>query len=610
MDGKVIRSTLILVNAISRNYDGSLSESPQLGLLYIATLVRNNGYPVKILAGDDLFTSITTNISLTNGPVLLGFYTNSDNITEVKRLAYYSKMVMPSIRIVFGGPLANVDYERMISSKYLDFVAFGDGEYLTLELMAKMDRGELEFPEISGLVWKHPNGETVVNQPRSTFRDLDQLPIPDRSLYPLDRLGLRSQIVTSRGCGFRCTFCFESTNRKYRSHSPDRVIEEIRELKAQYGTRYFTFVDDVFTTDHKRVRELCERFLTEFKPHEDFFWYCESRVDTLAKFPDLVPLMQKAGLVRIQIGTESGSQAVIDAYRKQIKLSEIEEAVAQCVEAGVLSVFTNFIIGGALDTEETLAETRDFALKLLRLAPGRLEINTTFLSPYPGTDIALRPDAYRIRVLDDEFVTGLSDDYIFAETYDLSKEKILNIEREFMLEFRSAMFAQIPDLEIELLLEHLAMNKHGLRTRWSDLLRSDPILGCAGKLLMSHSYDRRSQADEGLLEDTLVPLRTFSLRDWRNGSYFWHLRRKHLTMNAYEFRLLELCGGKLTVAEIIDRAVQYWNGNVDRQQIARDVKAFLTQLSHEALLVFRQTYKLNPLLDHSKETDYASVQSA
>jgi radical SAM superfamily enzyme YgiQ (UPF0313 family) len=493
----------------------------------------------------------------------------------------------------------------LIASDVIDFVACGDGEYLTVELMDAISRGDSDFADISGLVWQRPNGDFVVNQPRATFRDLDQLPIPDRSLYPIDGLGLRSQIVTSRGCGFKCTFCFESTNRKYRAHSPDRVIEEIHQLRAKYGMRYFTIVDDIFTTDHKRVRQLCERFRTEFKPHEDFFWYCEARVDTLSKYPDLIPMMQEAGLVRIQIGTESGSQAVIDAYKKQINLSQVEDVVAQCAKAGGLSVFTNFIIGGALETEETIAETKAFALKLLKLAPGRLEINTTFLSPYPGTDIALRPDAYRVRILDQNFETGISEDYIFAETFDVPKEKILSSERELMMAFRDAMIAQVAELDIELLLEHLTMNKHGLRTRWSDLLRGDPILGSAGKLLMSKTYHRRSKDDAEPLDDAMVPLRTFSLRNWRNESYMWLIRRRCLSFNPYEFRLLELCGGKLTIAQIVDKAAQYWEGEVARREISSDVKKFLHQLSHEGLLVFRQTPNLCLTRKKEEEISYA-----
>jgi radical SAM superfamily enzyme YgiQ (UPF0313 family) len=219
-------------------------------------------------------------------------------------------------------------------------------------------------------------------------------------MYPMQQVGIRSHIVTSRGCGFRCTFCYESTNRKYRAHSPGRVIDEMLDLQEKYGTTYFAFVDDVFTQNPRRLQQICELLQRHFRPHQNLFWYCESRVDSLARHPDLVPMMKDAGLVRIQIGTESGSQEVIDAYKKEIKLEQIHAAVEQCARAQVLSVYTNFIIGGALETEHTFAETLKLAKTLLRVAPGRFECNTTYLSPYPMTDIERNPNNYGIEILD------------------------------------------------------------------------------------------------------------------------------------------------------------------------------------------------------------------
>ncbi|MCK5687359.1 radical SAM protein [bacterium] len=523
---------------------------------------------------------------------MVGFYTNSDNIHEVLRLANYAKTISPSVKIILGGPLASVEFRQLILNDDIDFVASGDGEYLTLELLQSLDKCNSDFSHINGLTWKNTKNKTVVNKPRATFRDLDSLPIPDRSIYPIDGISIRSQIVTSRGCGFRCTFCFESTNRKYRSHSVDRVIEEIKLLKNKYNTSYFVFVDDVFTTNHKRLRELCHRFIDEFTPHKDFFWYCEARVDTLSKYPDLVPLMKKAGLVRIQIGTESGSQKVIDAYKKQICLLEIVEAVSQCVKANVLSIFDNFIVGGALETTETLEQTRQLALKLLRLAPGKLEINASFLSPYPGTDITMRPEAYEVKIIDHEFISGLSDDYIFVESLNIPKQQIIDFERNFLQEFRREMIALIPKLSIEELLKHLSMNKYGLQTRWSDLFKQDSILSCTAKVLATKVYYRYSKDKDFSVTESLVPLRTFSLRDWKNESFFWILRRKKLQLNAFEFYILECCGGKLSIREIIDLSVKFWNGKVTFIQMKKDVIKFLEQLSEESLMVFRLTPKL------------------
>lgn len=583
---------LVLLNSISRNYDGSLSESPQMGLVYIATTAKRNNYDVSILAGDDLYKQLLEVCTKDKLQCLVGFYTNSDNIHEVLRLAQFIKINASSAKTIFGGPLASVDYESLIQSSYVDFVARGDGEELVLELLSAMEISNHGYNLISGLVWKDQMGNVVCNPQRSPFRQLDSIPIPDRTLYPLDCFGLKSQLVTSRGCGFKCTFCFESTNRKYRAHSPERVIEEIKQLKENYGTKYFTIVDDIFTTDHKRLRKICDLFRKEFSPHKDFFWYCEARVDTLAKFPDLIPLMSEAGLVRIQIGTESGSQSVIDAYKKHIKLDQIYETVKQCADSNILSVFTNFIIGGALETEGSFESTKKLALDLLDIAPGVLELNTTFLSPYPGTDIANNPEKYEIKLIDKDFVTGLSDDYMFVETNSLSKERIKELERSFMRTIRKKMLEQIPNISVNHLLRHLQMNKFGLQTQWSDIARKDSILNGLHKLLNSAAYSRCTDIDSQKIKLDSIPIRTFSLRDWHGGSYTWFLMDKKIELNEYEYFILELCGGKLSFSEIASKCTQYWNGSVSNSAIHDDLQQYLLKLSYEGLIVFRKTFSV------------------
>ncbi len=578
----------LLVNVVTRNYDGSTSDSPQLGLLYIATLLRDQGHPVSVAIGDNLFPRVTDFIASTSSqPAIVGFYANSDNIFEVYRILEFIRKQYPDVRTILGGPLANVSFSTLIERNDVDFVAIGDGEYLMLELIESLNASAADFGRIDGLVWKQ-DGRAIVNKPRTTFRNLDELPIPDRDLYPTQNFGVRSQIVTSRGCGFRCTFCFESTNRKYRAHSAQRVVDEIKYLQDRYRTRYFSFVDDIFTTNHKRVRELCELFHAQLSPHKNFVFYCEARVDTLARFPDLIPLMQDAGLVRIQIGTESGDQSVVNAYKKQITLDDVRTAVAQCNDAEVLSVFTNFIIGGALETQESFQATSDFAIELLELAPGRLECNTTFLSPYPGTDIALRPHSYEIDILDREFVTGLSDDHIFVETLSLPKEEILELEHDFRQRFAHRMQELIPTLPLKLVLQHLEMRNHGLATRWSDHLAGDPIFRCLGRFSASRNYFGARMANGICDQSTLIPQRTFSLREVRNGQLTWSLRRRTIEFRKFEYWIIEHCSGKVSVSDIAQRAMHDWGFDQPEHTMKKSIMSYLSELASEGLVVFRK----------------------
>jgi anaerobic magnesium-protoporphyrin IX monomethyl ester cyclase len=338
--------SLVLVNPVLRHLSGELQDSPQLGLVFIGTVARNAGYEVTIIAGENVLEKLSSALR-SREKALVGFYANSDNFQEVIRLAKGVKALRPDVHTIVGGPLANIEDPRLIANAAIDFNCRGDGEHLVTELLAHLAWGEPPIASIRGLTHKS-EGNVTTNEPRDLQVDLDALPIPDRSLYPSTQVGIKSQVVTSRGCGFRCTFCFESTNRKYRAHSPQRVVEEMLYLQEEYGTTYFSFVDDIFTQNRKRVLQICDLLHQRFRPHVNLFWYCEARVDQIAKNPDLLRTMSAAGLTRIQIGTESGSQAVIDAYKKQITLDQILQTVQLAAEADVLSIFTNFIVGGRL----------------------------------------------------------------------------------------------------------------------------------------------------------------------------------------------------------------------------------------------------------------------
>ena len=262
-------------------------------------------------------------------------------------------------------------------------------------------------------------------------------------------------------------------------------------------------------------------------------------------------------------------------------------AVQQCNDAKVLSVFTNFILGGALETAESIQATQAFALELIRTAPGRLECNHTYLSPYPGTDIALRPKAYDIEILDKEFVTGLSDDHIFVETKELSKREILAAGAAFNAAIAKQMKDLIPSLPLSLTLHHLEMRNHGLLTRWSDLFAADGILTCLSRLTGSNDYYGPKQMSSEADLSRLVPQRTFSLRGLTSGKFCWPLRNRQFDLGPFEEWVLEHCSGKLTILEIAQRAVGTFKYDAPVTEVSDGIYSFIKDLSREGLIVFR-----------------------
>src|SRR5687768_774466 len=109
-----LKPHLVLVNCVHREVNGSISRSPQLGLLYIASTAKQSGYNVALVAGDAVFHDIASHCD--GGlPLLVGFYVNSDNCQESARVAALLKSRFAWIRTIAGGPVANVQDLELVN---------------------------------------------------------------------------------------------------------------------------------------------------------------------------------------------------------------------------------------------------------------------------------------------------------------------------------------------------------------------------------------------------------------------------------------------------------------------------------------------------------------
>ena len=111
-------------------------------------------------------------------------------------------------------------------------------------------------------------------------------------------------------------------NRKINYVSLENVRKDLINLLTVTQTNEVYIVDDTFTTTPRRVADVCNIFM-DIKSGFDFVWYCEGRVNVLARNPELIDMMYNAGLRKLQIGIESGVQKVLDSYNKRITLKQI-----------------------------------------------------------------------------------------------------------------------------------------------------------------------------------------------------------------------------------------------------------------------------------------------
>jgi biotin synthase-like enzyme len=187
-----------------------------------------------------------------------------------------------------------------------------------------------------------------------------------------------TNIFTSRGCPYGCTFCGAKTTwtRKFRARSPENVVAEMEEVYTRFGIPNFFISDDLFTLKRTRVLEICSLILEKKLP---ITWTCLSRVNTVDR--EMLARMKKAGCYLICYGLESGSQAILDKLDKGTTVEQGIEAVAMAKEAGI-KVFGSFMIGSPGETPETVEAT----IRLIRTMKLD-EVGLGVTTAYPGTDL-------------------------------------------------------------------------------------------------------------------------------------------------------------------------------------------------------------------------------
>lgn len=580
---------LILVNIVYRAHNGLISSMPQLGLLSISTYATLNGIKSTVIHTDSPLAELKT-IMTTSSAALIGFYCNSDNITNVLKTARLLKEVIANnreIKIVLGGPLADALCNDLMNEPAIDFVCRGDGEVFIVELIRALENKDSDFALIGGLSYKIDGIANHVAK-RDIVKDLDTYPIPDRDACKQTDKSEKVALITSRGCGFKCAFCFESSQRTIRYHSVTRVINEIKMLLDKYDAQYITFSDDALTTNLTRLEEICKAIIANFQPFEQLIWYCEGRVDSLSKRPDLVNLMRRAGMARIQIGSESGCQKIIDSYGKNITIEQIKSAVKLLHIAGVQSIYTNFILGGPFESNEAFQKTVELMRCLFELAPGRFECSCNFLSPYPGTDIFTRPEHFELILTDTDFFTDSSGNYVCTLSKEFTKQILLERRRIFEAEQNFQMRKIAPNVPMALIREHLINSLRGLKTQWAGFFLTDEIFANWLNFIKTKKYQHELTNIAVLDVQKIVPCRTVGLTKINNGVLRWEIMAQEIFFSDDELLLLELFSGKLNFEEIFDIVYKgFCKKGAAPEALFTDIVNYAKQLSETSLVVFK-----------------------
>ncbi len=311
---------------------------PPLGILYICSHLRQKGLNAEVF--DSTFSSRQQlwDLLKQGPPSILGIYANLMTRSNVVEILGVAKEL--GWQTLVGGPEPGAYVNEYLAAG-ADVVVIGEGELTLEELVPALHSHRLEkLHQIDGIAFQGQDGEVVRTKPREQIKDIDAQPWPAREVIDMARYvevwrehhGKGSvSLITARGCPYHCRWCsHEVFGKTHRRRKPASVADELQWLIGRYHPQMAWMADDVFTIHHgwlfQYAAELKQRSLK--LPFE-----CISRADRLN--PKVVDTLAEMGCFRVWIGSESGSQRILDAMERGVTVEQVQTGVALCRSAGI-----------------------------------------------------------------------------------------------------------------------------------------------------------------------------------------------------------------------------------------------------------------------------------
>lgn len=311
---------------------------PPLGILYLCSHLRKKGLIAEVF--DSTFSSRQNlwDLLRQGPPSILGVYANlmtRPNVVEILRVAKEEGW-----RTIVGGPEPGAYVNEYLAAG-ADVVVLGEGEVTLEELVPVLQSQAVEkLRQVDGIAFRSEDGSVVRTKPREQIKDIDAQPWPARESIDMARYvevwrthhGMGSvSLITARGCPYSCRWCsHEVFGKTHRRRKPGSVADELEWLINTYQPQMAWMADDVFTIHHgwlfQYAAELKQRGLK--LPFE-----CISRADRLNS--KVVDTLAEMGCFRVWIGSESGSQRILDAMERGVTVEEVQSAVALCKSKGI-----------------------------------------------------------------------------------------------------------------------------------------------------------------------------------------------------------------------------------------------------------------------------------
>jgi radical SAM superfamily enzyme YgiQ (UPF0313 family) len=392
-----------------------------LGLGYVTSALKAAGHTVHVLNTNHSDVSPDQQVEEAVqrfDPDMCATGGLSPFLPQIQKIFSTARRVKPSIINIAGGGVASSEPDLVPVVMDADVGVIGEGEETIIELADAYLRGH-DISKVDGIVFRNARGGAVRTPARESNRSLGDLAWPDYEAFgfgqviesqrPMDNYFFHTHdrpraidMICSRSCPYRCTFCFHPTGKVYRDRPLDDFFAELDSLVKAYGINSVAIIDELFSLKKRRLLEFCER-IAPYKLH----WVVQLHVAVADD--NILDAMKASGCTYISYGVESMSPEVLLSMKKMTKRDRIHSVLHSTSERGI-GIQGNLIFG---DTAETIATSNDSMGWWAANRP--LMINVTKLQVYPGS-----PDY--LAAVEDGLVT---DRERFVETQDIN----LNISK-------------------------------------------------------------------------------------------------------------------------------------------------------------------------------------
>ncbi|MFN8472660.1 MAG: radical SAM protein [Anaerolineae bacterium] len=361
-----------------------------LGLLAVGSALDPDHFDVKIVdarleadalaavlaeAGDALCLGMTV---LTGAP-----------IRDALMVTRAVKAARPDLPIVWGGWHPSLFPRECLAEPAVDAVVRGQGEESFAEIVERYAAGR-DLAGIAGVTWRDTRGQIISNIPRP-LRNVNALPAMNYDLIPVEAYFARKDkrqfdYISSIGCRFRCAFCADPFvyRRGWYGLTPERMASELGALWQRYRFSEIAFQDETFFTSAPRVADISHAFIAAGL---DASWTATMRADQGARLPgDTLTLARQAGLRRVMVGVEAGTDEMLKRIKKDITIAQVFDTAEKLARNDIGAIW-NFIVGFPDEPDESF-EAGLAVAKRLREMSDDFEVAIFFYRPYPGNDIA------------------------------------------------------------------------------------------------------------------------------------------------------------------------------------------------------------------------------